>query len=143
MRPVTLAGDDVGNLSPSTSPTVKRVKLREGHATGVRRRVVVHDHVALERDGARRVALLLEPREAPAVAVERRHDIVPAVAVHVVHVDLGAARALRPAPATERTGWYLHSPCVAPAAGCSHQPAVWRMSGRPSPFTSPMPLEWP
>ena len=58
----------------------------------------------IEASRTGRVALLLEPGETPSVPVERRHDVVPAVAVDIVDVNLTAAGALRASPTAKRHG---------------------------------------
>ena len=109
------------------------VRLREGHAAGILRAEIAHDVVAHKRNVALRVALLLEPGEAPTVCSQGRDHIVQTVAIHVVNAHLRAA-------AAECAGWNFQRPSPAPVAGCSHHPRLFTMSMRPSPLMSPTPM---
>ena len=65
--------------------------LRKGDAVFFFLFARAHHFVFDESDRASGVAFLFEPREAPAVGVERGDDVGFTVAVHVGDEDLGAA----------------------------------------------------
>src|SRR2546421_2615123 len=78
--------------------------LGNRHVAGVLRRVVIDDHVTVERNSAVLVALLLEPGESEPVRVQPGDDVVELVAVDVVHAELGTSGTLGSAPSAERLG---------------------------------------
>ena len=65
--------------------------LRKGDAVFFFLFARAHHFVFDESDRASGVAFLFEPREAPAVGVERGDDVGLAIAVHVGDEELGAA----------------------------------------------------
>ena len=104
VREQPLAGHEVGNPIAIHVGHRRAVHLRDGDAARVPRRIVVDDHVAIERDVACGIALLLEPGEPEPVGIQTRDDVVETIAVHVEDDHLGAAGAFRAAPPPERIG---------------------------------------
>src|SRR4051812_37505817 len=103
VRHEALAHDEV--LDPVSIDIGKSssMRLRKQDIARIFRVVIVHENMPHEANFTRRAALLLEPRESPAVRFQARHHVVQAIAIYVVNAHFRATRvALRFAPAPER-----------------------------------------
>ena len=72
VREQPLPCHEIGNAIAIDVGHRRAVHLRDGDAAGVLRRIVVDDHVPLERDLSCRVALLLEPGEPESMGIQTR-----------------------------------------------------------------------
>src|SRR6266487_3995247 len=83
MRPKAFADDDVLQAVAVEIGEGEGVWLSEGHAVFRLLGSVAHEDVFLKADTAV-IVHLLEPRQAPAVGVERSNDVVASVAIDIV-----------------------------------------------------------
>src|SRR5262245_23212337 len=86
-----LADDEVCDAIAVEIREGRSVRFAESDIPGVLRGQVTHDVVPHEGNVPLRVALLLKPGKTPAVRGNRRHDIVPPVAIHIVDTHLRPA----------------------------------------------------
>src|SRR4029078_8167576 len=90
MRPHAFPDDEILQAIAIEIGHRERVRLREADAELCLRAAVAHEFVFFERDLATRFHLL-EPRESPAVRVERGDDVRESVTVYVIRKHLRAA----------------------------------------------------
>src|SRR6185437_828732 len=90
-RPVASSGNDVLNAVPIDITDGQRMHLGEGHTARIGSRVVVHDHVPLERNVPLCISLLPVPSQSPGVRRQGSYHVIQAVAVHIVSIHLSSA----------------------------------------------------